>query len=303
MGDHDCIAFLQWALPRLGFRWDGFRRVRRQVCKRVGRRMAGLGLADVAAYRHYLEAHPPEWAVLDACCRITVSRFCRDRRVFDFLARHVLPTLARESPGVVRTWCAGCASGEEPYSLAIAWRLAVAPSFPGVTLRLTATDADPQMIARARRACYGAGSLKELPAAWRRAAFEAHGRGFRLRPAYRHGIEFLCQDLRRDRPAGRFDLVACRNLAFTYFDRRRQHQALARLKAALRPGGALVLGLSESPPPGSTGLEDWNPACRVYRRTEKNGPPVGGGPSAGSHGGHIRENQHARSWLTEMVNN
>jgi len=306
MADDDCVAFLEWALPRLGFRWPGFRRVRRQVCKRIGRRMAGLGLADVAAYRRYLEAQPSEWAVLDECCRITVSRFCRDRGVFDFLAATVLPALAAEAASTgaaaVRAWSAGCASGEEPYGLSIAWRLAVAARAPGLALRVVATDADPHMIARARRGCYAAGSLRELPDGWRDAAFEAHGRGFRLRPAFRRGIDFRCQDLRRERPEGRFDLVACRNLAFTYFDARLQARVLARIEAALRPGGALVLGRRERLPTDASGFDEWNPACRVYRRAKKNGPPGDGGPSAGRHGGHNWENQHASLWLTKMVN-
>jgi hypothetical protein len=80
MQDAECVALLRWALPRLGLRWPGFRKVRRQVCKRINRRIKELGLADVAAYREHLERVPEEWPRLDALCRITISRFYRDRR-------------------------------------------------------------------------------------------------------------------------------------------------------------------------------------------------------------------------------
>src|SRR5215218_3377296 len=75
----ECVAFLQWALPRLGLRWAGYRKVRRQVCRRVARRIAALGLPDHAAYRAHLEAHAEEWDVLRALTPVTISRFGRDR--------------------------------------------------------------------------------------------------------------------------------------------------------------------------------------------------------------------------------
>ena len=115
MRDDDCIVFLQWALPRMGFWWPGFRKVRRQVCKRVGRRMKELGLTDLEAYREHLEVHPEEWATLDGFCRITISRFFRDRGVYETLGREVLPGLARlsssEGESPVRIWSAGFGGG------------------------------------------------------------------------------------------------------------------------------------------------------------------------------------------------
>ena len=91
MNDTDCTAFLQWALPQINLRWPGFRKVRNQVCKRLMRRMRDLQLADFAAYRVRLEADPTEWRIVDECCHITISRFFRDRGVFEVLRRRVLP--------------------------------------------------------------------------------------------------------------------------------------------------------------------------------------------------------------------
>ncbi len=270
MKDRDCVAFLKWALPRLRMRWPGFRRVRRQVCKRIARRCAELGLADAPAYRRYLETHAEEWRRLDGCLHISVSRFYRDGGVFDYLGEQVLPELAATArargASSLTAWSAGCASGEEPYSLGLLWRFRLAPAFPDLGLSMVATDIDGGLLERARRACYGATSLKELPVRWRQAAFEPRGRLLCLREAYREGIAFRLQDLRRARPRERFDLVLCRNTAFTYFDQGLQGEVLERLYAALRPRGALVVGCQERLPREARGFAAWSEARGVYRR-------------------------------------
>src|SRR5260370_17006516 len=94
MDNRDCTTFLQWALPQRNLRWPGFRKVRRQVCKRLKRRIRELGLDDLAAYRRRLEADPAEWHAFDECCHITISRFFRDRGVFEVLPNNVPPHLA-----------------------------------------------------------------------------------------------------------------------------------------------------------------------------------------------------------------
>ncbi len=78
-------------------RWPGFRKVRRQVCKRISRRIGALGLSGEAAYRARLESNPDEWGVLASLCRVTISRFYRDRGVFDHIGDVVLPRLARRA--------------------------------------------------------------------------------------------------------------------------------------------------------------------------------------------------------------
>jgi chemotaxis protein methyltransferase CheR len=93
MTDTECVQLLQWCLPRLGLQWRGFRRVRRIVRRRIERRLTELDLPDAAAYRRYLESNSEEWRVLDRVCRIPVSRFYRDRAVFEYLECVVLPEL------------------------------------------------------------------------------------------------------------------------------------------------------------------------------------------------------------------
>src|SRR5262245_44730401 len=154
MTDRECVAFLKWALPRLNLRWTGFSNLRGQVCKRIRRRLAQLGLADTAAYRARLEAEPAEWAVLDAMCFVTISRFYRDQAVWDMLQSEVLPAVATaalaQGQKELCCWSSGCASGEEPYTLSILWALGLADRYPGLRLRILATDQDEVVLDRAR---------------------------------------------------------------------------------------------------------------------------------------------------------
>jgi len=261
VNDPDCIAFLQWALPRLQLRWPGYRKVRRQVCRRVDRRIRALGLDGVDAYRVRLEADPTEWTVLDDLTRITISRFFRERDVFTYLCEMALPELhALAAPEPIRIWSAGCAGGEEAYTLAIAARQQTIP------LRIVATDSDEHQLARAREARYSAGCLKELPAPWRMSSFEQQGDEFVLRDELRADVELLRQDIRRDMPAGPFDLILCRYLAFTYFDAPLQREIAERLLTRTTPNGLIVLGKHESWPEGVPGLVEAKPGLRVYRK-------------------------------------
>lgn len=277
MSDADCVEFLRWALPRLGLRWRGFRRVRRQVCRRIRRRLEALELEDLAAYRTHLASHPGEWLALDACCRIPISRFYRDRAVFDALRDAVLPDLASRArargASRLRAWSAGCASGEEPYTLALVWELALRSRFPDLDLHVVATDVDAHLLDRARRAEYAASSLRELPGGWRDRGFDRADGAYRLRPELRRSVELRREGARERMPGGPFDLILCRNLAFTYFDDRSQRAALAALVDRLAPGAALVLGAHESLPEVCPRLVPSAVHRCILRRT--------GGPAAG----------------------
>ncbi len=272
MKDQECVAFLQWALPRLRMRWPGFRKVRRQVRKRLARRIRELELEGLSEYRVYLEAHPSEWTVLDSLCRITISRFFRDRAVFDALRDPLLPILAESVGGrgdpAVRSWCAGCASGEEPYSLSLAWTLDASRRAPGVELEIVATDVDAGLLQRARAARYRPGSLQELPSEWIAAAFDTSGEELRLREAFRALVEFVRQDIRDGMPAGPFDLVLCRNFVFTYFEPSLQALLAEQILRRLVPGGLLVLGGHETLPPGDWPLDRPSEALPIHRLTE-----------------------------------
>ena len=268
MADAECVAFLQEALPRLGLRWQGFRKVHGQVCKRLRRRMKDLGIEGFAAYRQRLDTHPEEWTVLDGLTHITISRFFRDKSIFEALEARVLPDIAARAEAEkrqARFWSAGCASGEEPYTLKILWDLAVVPAFPGVECSVIATDVDETVLKRARNGCYSKGSLRELPEALLRQGFEQSGGLFCVRQQHREGVSFVLQDLRSDAPDGRFDLILCRNVAFTYFAPPLQVEALDRILGRLAKPGYLVIGAREKLPREMSFLRPLTGVPEIFR--------------------------------------
>ncbi len=269
MTDQDCVQFLKWSLPQLRMRWNGFRKVRGRVCKRIDRRLRELGLTDAEAYRSFLERNGAEWEALDSLCRVTISRFYRDREVFRSLEREVLVRLceAAQARGdtELRCWSVGCASGEEPYTIALLWDLGVGGLFPAVKISILGTDADRSVIERAKEGCYAASSLRELPSGWK-PAFVREGAGFCVRTVEREKVIFLEQDIRKAEPDGLFHLILCRNLAFTYFDEELQKSIVIRLREKLHDHGALVLGIHEKLPSGAGGFAPWPGCPGVYRK-------------------------------------
>jgi chemotaxis protein methyltransferase CheR len=274
--DAACVAFLQWALPRLQLRWQGFRKVRKLVCKRVLRRAHELGLQSFDDYREQLAVSPAEWSTLDALCRIPISRFYRDRAVFDALRSELLPVLSESALArgdtTLHAWSVGCASGEEPYTLSMIWRFDVARRFPSLDLRIVATDADEAMLERARRGCYAEGSLKLLPPDLRSSGFHEEPGLYRVRDEVRTDVTFLRQDVRATMPNGPFDLVLCRNVVFTYFEPSLQRTIAERIVGRMIDGGLLVVGCHERAP-DLAALAPFAGARSVYERRRRDTQP------------------------------
>ena len=239
MARAECSELLMWALPRVGLRFEGYKKVQRQVCRRLDEQRQALGLTSTAAYGDYLEAHPDEWAAFRRLARVTVSRFYRDTELWDGL-RAALPALGTS----IRAWSAGCASGEEVWTLRLIARLDdAAPD-----IAVVATDIEDEMLFRAEAARYQAGTLRWLPEGWRDQAFHRSADALRLHNDWRDGVEFVQQDLMETAPDGPFAVILCRNLAFTYFDDANQALVLERIRTRLQGGGVLMLGKGERLP-------------------------------------------------------
>ena len=227
------------------------------------------GVAGPTAYMAYLNENPREWTVLDGLCTVSISRFYRDRAVFDCLRDTVLPELAAyaaaQTDPTVRCWSAGCASGEEPYTLSLMWGQCVHVRYPLADLAIVATDVDTCLLDRARVGCYSSSSLRELPQSWIAQAFLRRDDAYCLRDGWKSCVEFRQQDVRIEQPPGPFDLVFCRNLVFTYFDAPSQRSMLSRLTRQVRTNGFLVVGRHELLPPGGPFLP-CPPGLGIYRR-------------------------------------
>lgn len=270
MEDGQCVRFLQWLLPQLHMRWQGFRKVRKQVCKRIQRRIGKLELTDVDAYRQYLLTHAEEWRILDHCCRVTVSRFYRDKVVLEHVRSEVLPGLAEVASAAgdttLRGWSAGCAMGEEAYSLILIWDKTVSIDYPQLDIGIIGSDIDELLLKRATRACYSYGSIKALPDSWLKSAFTQQKTEYCLEPRLRNKASFIRQDIRDRLTTGPFHIVFCRNMVFTYFDKALQLEMLDYIHHTLVDGGALVIGGHESLPDGFSGFEQWSKQKAIFRK-------------------------------------
>ncbi|MEW5725329.1 MAG: CheR family methyltransferase [Thermodesulfobacteriota bacterium] len=254
--------FLKEVLPGLDLDWRRHRR--KGVRRKVADRLRALGLRSLEQYRRRLDADPLEKARLTALLGVTISRFFRDWPVFEFLARSVWPDWAGRERVIF--FSAGCASGEEPYSLAMLWREA---GPPGVRALILAQDLCPESLARARRGVYQESSLREVPDWLRDRYFEFRGREWRLVPEIREMVHFYQADFRLSGPPAPLDLALCRNMAYTYFDSAGRRQTTERLVAVLRPGGCLVVGAKEEI--GPEARLKWIHPC-VYLRTTGSKP-------------------------------
>ncbi len=270
MEDNKCVNFLQWALPQLNMRWKGFRKVRRQVCKRIDRRISELGLTGIESYRNYLAENSKEWIILDQFCSITISRFYRDRLVFDYISTEVLPVLVNSAVErnntAIRVWSAGCASGEEPYTIALLWYNLIRPKFPNLRLEIIATDINPILIKRAREACYHQTSLCDLPLAWQTDAFDRQRDLYSLKQSIKEYVLFRNLDIRKNTPSGLFHIILCRNLAFTYFDQKLQRSVLERFYNKLEIGGVLISGAHEKMPVEDIAFARWLEHMPIFQK-------------------------------------
>lgn len=266
-----------------GLRWEGYRRKWRTAWPAVRAAVEESGGGSAAALADLLRRDPALRGALRPRLAITVSRFFRGLRSFETLLSALLPAVPER--GEVRAWCAGCACGEEPYTLAIVWAERLLPERPGLTLRVIGTDVREDCLERARRAEYRASALKNVPAALRGRYFEPCPAGFRLRAIPGVVVDFERADLLEDPPPRGCRIALCRNLAYTYFGPEGREIAGRALSDALLPGGFLLIGERESLPRGGAALfEPVQDDRTVYRRapdsrgagrTEPNAPRLG----------------------------
>ncbi|MDZ7690154.1 MAG: CheR family methyltransferase [Balneolaceae bacterium] len=254
MSDDKAIAFLQWALPNMGYRWEGFRKPRNQVLRRIRGRMQTLGLTGgYSEYKEYLQTNPQEWNQLDKLCDVTISKFFRDRKVWDFMRDNLLPALFKNSDSqTISTWSAGCCNGEEAYSLAIISEQIAETFDSNISVNILASDRNTEVMERARAGRYPSGSLKELTQREIDAFFDKQEQAgeeeYQIKQSITRQVTFDQRDICNALPRQIFDIILCRNLVFTYFTKKRQQTFLDRLKPHLSDHGHLVIGANEEVP-------------------------------------------------------
>jgi len=209
--------------------------------------MALHKLDALSDYQRYLQSSPPELSLLFSDLLIGVTSFFRDRELYDALAATVLPRLVEEraAGAPIRIWIAGCATGEEAYSLAICLLEVLGDQAAGYKIQIFATDIDEQALATARRGLYPRSIELDLSPQRLERFLVLEDQGYRVARSVRDLVVFARHNLGRDPPFARMDLVSCRNVLI-YMQPPLQRRILHLVHYSLRPGGALVLGLSES---------------------------------------------------------
>ena len=246
MSEHepDFEALLRFLAESRGFDFTAYKRT--SPGRRVRKRMGEVGIQAFAEYQDYLEVHPDEFAHLFDTILINVTSFFRDRAEWEFLRAQVLQPLAEAVPQheAVRIWSAGCASGEEAYTVAMLMADVLGADQFRQRVRIYATDVDEAALARARAGSYSAHEMESVPEDLLHKYFESSGSLYVFRSDLRRSLIFGRHDLVQDAPISRLDLLICRN-TLMYFTAEIQNRVLARLHYALNPGGRLFLGKAE----------------------------------------------------------
>jgi two-component system, chemotaxis family, CheB/CheR fusion protein len=215
--------------------------------RRIERRMVQHGLADVPSYEKYLGEHPDELQSLFRELLINVTSFFRDPQVFDYLKQEVLPGLiaACGDGDTLRVWVAGCATGEEAYSLAMLLRELLDGQHRNIGVLIYSTDIDPEAIAVGRAGLYPLNIAQDVSPDRLRRFFFKEDKSYRVRKEVREMVVFALQSVIKDPPFTRLDLLCCRNLLI-YLEPSLQDRLMPTFHYALKPGGVLCLSPSES---------------------------------------------------------
>jgi two-component system, chemotaxis family, CheB/CheR fusion protein len=255
---------LQELAEQRGFDFRGYKRTTLE--RRFRKRMFELSIGEYAQYGEYIRKNPEEIDKLLTTILINVTAFFRDPPAWEILRHEILPPLLTQlKPGSsFRAWSAGCASGEEAYSIAIILAEFFGPRISEFDLKIYATDIDEEELTKARRAEYSTEAMRRVRAAWQEKYFHGKDR-LRVNREIRRLVIFGRSNLAHDAPISHVDLLVCRNVLI-YFDSELQQQILARLHYALEPRGILFLGKSESQLANSTLFRFLNAHWRIFQR-------------------------------------
>jgi chemotaxis methyl-accepting protein methylase len=249
------------------------------LARTASSRIAATSLAGPAAYLERLTADPEEVEVLRRSLRVNYSEFCRDPLAFAVLEQVVLPDLfARQGgcrPAELRVWSAGCATGQEAWSIAVVLDQAVSVRDSQTGYRVIATDLSEEDLTVARRGVYDTAAVRNLRLSQLEACFDRQGDFFSVGARLRDRVEFSVHDLLDQRvtgpPAGifgDFDLILCCNLLF-YYGPKARRAILDRLRQCLAPRGYLITSATErSIVTSAGGFRAISPPAAVFQVVE-----------------------------------
>jgi two-component system CheB/CheR fusion protein len=237
-------ALLEFIRDTRGFDFTGYKRT--TIQRRIAKRMASVGVERYDDYLDFLELHGEEFAELFNTLLINTTGFFRDPQIWEYLATEIAPQLlsARPDDAPIRVWCAGCASGEEPYTVAMSLARVMGDSAFRERVKIYATDVDEEALDSARHGAYLPRQIEDVPHDALERFFERTEQRYVFRKDLRRCVIFGRNDLVQDAPISRIDLLVCRN-TLMYFTAETQLQILRRFHFALDDDGYMLLGKSE----------------------------------------------------------
>ena len=261
-------ALLEYLQRTRGFDFAAYKRP--SLMRRVTKRMQMIKIEKFSDYMDYLEVHPDEFAQLFDTILINVTSFFRDQHAWDFLAQEILPKFLniKKTSDAIRIWSAGCASGEEAYSIAILLAEALGEDAFRDRAKIYATDVDEEALNHARHASYSEKDLEPVPEELRKKYFEHGSSRLIFRNDLRRSVIFGRHDLVQDAPISRLDLLICRN-TLMYFNAEIQGRILARFHFALNDPGYLFLGRAEMLLTHTNIFTPTELKCRIFSKVPK----------------------------------
>ena len=246
---------LEWLMEKI-YRERGFdfREYRKStLTRRIGRRMRARSSKTYGEYADVLDKDPAEYDRLFNDLTINVTSFFRDQIAFKALEEVVIPALLDGEPKNIRIWSMGCATGEEPYSIAMLLLDILDGDISKYETTILATDIDPRVLESAMEGLFSAKDVEGIRPSWVKRYFVPAGKGFSVQPALRELVTFQTHNMVSDPFYHDFDLVVCRNVLI-YFRPGLQTQVLKGIYEGLKQGGFLLLGKAEQPVGETMGL-------------------------------------------------
>src|SRR3954468_14641732 len=243
--DPEWAGLLQYLLDARGFDFHGYKPA--SLARRIRKRMEVVKIEGYGAYKEYLEVHPTEFVTLFNTILINVTGFFRDPAAWDVLRTKAIPQIVglKTSEEPIRIWSAGCATGEEPCTIAMLLAEELGDDEFRQRVKIYATDVDEEALNTARHAAYNERQIEDVPPDYVERYFEHIDGLYYFRKDFRRSIIFGRHDLINDAPISRIDLLTCRN-TLMYLNSETQARVLARLHFALNDAGFLLLGRAET---------------------------------------------------------
>lgn len=230
--------------------------------------MRRLGCGDVSDYLETIGKDPAVWEECERLLAVSISRFFRDRHVWTVIKDEILPVLVDKNPDVLRVWSAGCASGEEAYSLRIIWEEMKAAAKRHPDLEILATDMNPVCLGRARAGIYAQSSLRELDPELRSRYFDPvkGGQRYALKRYLKKNMTWKIHHLLSKPPGQGYHLILMRNSLLTYYEMHLRMLTLHKVIESLSPKGLFIIGSREKLPDSFQGLKVHPASPCIYEK-------------------------------------